>query len=69
MEEICSARNRPVAYSILYALHLYNETRKHFLHPLEKQISLDKRDIEYCAQAIDDYNEYVQRYRETFTIN
>lgn len=60
---------RPVAYNVPYALHLYNETRRHFLKRVENQISLDKLDIEYCAQAIDDYDEYVRRYRETFTIN
>ncbi|KAJ9138230.1 Salicylate hydroxylase [Pleurostoma richardsiae] len=59
----------PVAYSIPYALHLYDETRRHFLQRAEKQVSLDKLDIEYCAKAIDDYDEYVRRYRETFTIN
>jgi salicylate hydroxylase len=58
-----------VGYDVPYALHLYNETRRHFLQRVQKQLSLDKLDIRYCEEAIDDWEEYVRRYRETFTIN
>jgi salicylate hydroxylase len=56
-------------YDIPYALHLYNETRRYFLQRVQKQLTYDREDIEYCTEAIGDYDEYVQRYRETFTIN
>jgi salicylate hydroxylase len=51
-----------------YALHLFNETRKDFLHRVERQISADKVDTAYVAAAEDD-KEYIKRYRERFTIN
>jgi salicylate hydroxylase len=60
---------RQVGYNVPYALRLYNETRRHFLQRVQKQLSLDKLDIKYCEEAINDYDEYVHRYRETFTMN
>jgi salicylate hydroxylase len=56
-------------YNIPYALHLYNETRRHFLQRVERQLGYDKLDVAYCMEVIDDYDEYVKRYRETFTVN
>jgi hypothetical protein len=57
------------AYNVPYALHLYNESRKHFLQRVESQISADKVDTAYLLDAGDDDAEYIRRYREKFTIN
>ncbi|CAK7223394.1 hypothetical protein SCUCBS95973_005163 [Sporothrix curviconia] len=61
------------AYDVPYALHLYNETRRHFLHRVERQIQMDKVDQAYVAAAGDDGPEndaeWIRRYRERFTIN
>lgn len=55
-------------YDVAYALHLYNESRVHFLRRVEKQIQLDKLDNAYIAAA-DGHDEWVRRYKERFTIN
>ncbi|CAK7208957.1 hypothetical protein SEUCBS140593_000331 [Sporothrix eucalyptigena] len=61
------------AYDVPYALHLYNETRRQFLHRVEKQIQMDKVDLAYVAAAGDadpeNDAEWIRRYRERFTIN
>jgi salicylate hydroxylase len=58
-----------VPYHIPYSLHLYNESRVHFLHRVERQIQMDKLDNKYIMGAGDDYQEWVRRYNERFTIN
>ncbi|KIW33245.1 uncharacterized protein PV07_00111 [Cladophialophora immunda] len=60
---------RVVPYHVPYALHLYNESRVHFLHRVERQIQMDKRDYSYIRAAGDDHQEWVRRYKERFTIN
>lgn len=64
-----SQQQQKHGYNLPYALHLYNETRRQFLRRAEQQLAYDKKDVQYCAEAIGDYAEYVRRYRETFTIN
>ncbi len=62
----------PAAYNLPYALHLYNETRRHFLARVEQQIQMDKLDIAYLAAAgsrPEDDAEAIRRYRERFNVN
>lgn len=56
-----------VPYNIPYALHLFNESRRHFLHRVEQQFDYDKLDTQYVSEAIEDDTEFGRRYRERYT--
>ncbi|KAH8693841.1 hypothetical protein BGW36DRAFT_300332 [Talaromyces proteolyticus] len=56
-----------VPYNIPYALHLFNETRRHFLQRVERQFDYDKIDTKYVSEALGDEEEFVYRYRERYT--
>lgn len=68
-KELVPESDGPPPYDVPYALHLYNETRRHFLQRVERQFVYDRRDIAYCVEAIDDYAEYVKRFKERYTVN
>ncbi|KAH8810762.1 salicylate hydroxylase [Xylogone sp. PMI_703] len=61
--------NFKVRYNVPYALHLYNETRIHFLKRVKKQMANDRLDSAYIAGSGDDDAEWIRRYREVFTLN
>jgi hypothetical protein len=64
-----SYSNTKSRYDVPYSLYLYNETRRYFLQRVKKQMDNDRLDGAYIAGAGDNENEWIQRYRERFTIN
>lgn len=58
----------PTGYDVPYALHLFDETRRHFLLRVERQFEYDRLDGLYVSEAMDDDEEFARRYRERYTL-
>ncbi len=58
-------------YDVAYALHLFNETRRHYLLRVEQQFGYDRLDGSYVFEAADghDDEEFVRRYQERYATN
>jgi salicylate hydroxylase len=53
----------PHLYDLPRALRLYNETRRHFLGRVELQMTLDRNESAYLAEA-EDEEEWIRRFKE-----
>lgn len=56
-------------YDLPQALRLFNETRRHFLHRVERQMSIDRIDAAFVAEASDREEEWIRRFKDRASLN